>query len=252
MNNYKLTISYDGTNFNGWQQQKNTENTIQEIVTDSIQKCIGEKVEVIASGRTDKGVHAYGQVVNFQCVKQLKIKMFLNEINEILPNAIVVRDMEQVPERFHARYNAKQKTYVYKIVNKKINNPFKRKYTLHVKENLNIELMKDAARSLMGTHDFAGFSSTKKSKKGTVKTISNIEIKEQYDELHIYFTGDGFLYNQVRIMVGTLLDIGTGKLKVNSVKDVLQNKDREQAGTTVPPHGLYLVSVEYDKESDEN
>lgn len=248
MNNYKITVMYDGTNYNGWQNQGNTENTIQNNLELAIQKNIKEKIEIIASGRTDKGVHSYGQVCNFKTKNKINKKM-IKSINEELQNSIVIKNCEEVDERFHARYNVKEKTYKVKILNSEINNPVTRRYVYHIEDNLSINKMKEAVKLFIGEHDFVGFSSLKKAKKTTIRTITKIDIIEQKtefgNEIEIIVTGDGFLYNQVRIMAGTLLDIGTSKLNTNIITEVFENKNRADAGHTIPPFCLYLDNVKY-------
>ncbi len=244
MYNYKINIAYDGTNFNGWQNQGNTDNTIQTAMEKALSSILREKIELTASGRTDKGVHAYNQVCNFNCKTKITVPV-LDEINEALQNSIVIKNCQAVDERFHSRYNVKSKTYRVKLLNTKYNNPLTRKYVYHIIDKLDIEKMKNAANDFVGEHDFAGFSSLKKSKKSTVRNITSIEFIENKGEIDILVTGDGFLYNQVRIMAGTLIDIGTGKLKDTVIKDVFNEKVREKAGHTIPPYCLYLDNVEY-------
>ncbi len=244
MYNYKINIAYDGTNFNGWQNQGNTENTIQTAMEKALSSVLKEKIELVASGRTDKGVHAYSQVANFNCKTKITVPI-LDEINEALQNSIVITNCKEANERFHARYHVKGKTYRVKLLNTKYNNPLTRKYVYHVVEKLDIEKMKAAANDFVGEHDFVGFSSLKKSKKSTTRNVTKIEFIENKGEIDILFTGDGFLYNQVRIMAGTLIDIGTGKLKDTIIKDVFDEKVRQNAGHTIPPYCLYLDNVEY-------
>ncbi len=244
MKNYKITVAYDGTNFNGWQNQGNTENTIQNHIETVLSKVLREKIEIIASGRTDKGVHAYNQVCNFK-TKSTITKDTLKLINDELNNAVVIKECKEVDERFHARYNVKSKTYRVKLLNSKFNNPITRKYVYNIEDKLNLEKMNKAAESFVGEHDFSGFSSLKKSKKTTVRTISKVEIIQNGEEIEILVTGDGFLYNQVRIMAGTLIDIGLNKLKENVIADVFDEKVRASAGHTIPPYCLYLDFVAY-------
>lgn len=252
MKNYKIVVMYDGSHFNGWQNQGNTENTIQNNIEIAIKNVINEKVEIIASGRTDKGVHSYGQVCNFKA-KSVLNNEFLVKINEELQNSIVIKSIEEVDERFHARYNVKEKTYRVKVLNSKFNNPISRKYVYHIDDKIDVEKMKKAARLLVGEYDFVGFSSLKKTKKSTTRTITGIDIfvKNLVDtsdfgkEIDIVVSADGFLYNQVRIIVGTLLDIGAGKIKEEIILEVLNEKIRAKAGHTIPPYCLYLDNVKY-------
>ncbi len=244
MNNYKINIAYDGTNFNGWQNQGNTENTIQSNIEKVLSKVLKENIEIIASGRTDKGVHANCQVANFKTKTKITMPV-LEEINEQLQNSIVIKECKEASERFHARYNVIEKTYRVKLNNGKFNNPLTRKYVYHIQDQLNMEKMQAAAEMLIGEHDFIGFSSLKKTKKSTTRKISNVEFIQNGDEIDMLFTGEGFLYNQVRIMAGTLIDIGLNKLDKNAVKTVLETKDRQNAGHTIPPYCLYLENVMY-------
>ncbi|MFV0519598.1 MAG: tRNA pseudouridine(38-40) synthase TruA [Lachnospirales bacterium] len=245
MYNYKMIISYDGGNHNGWQAQGNTKNTIQNVLENSIEVVLGEKVETFASGRTDKGVHAIGQVVNFKIGKKFVIKDFLTNINKELPTSIAVLEVSEAEERFHSRLNVKQKTYVYKVLNNKIHDPLRRNLCLFVDEPLDIELMKRAMTLFVGKHDFIGFSSMKKTKKSTERTMFEASIEEINDEIHFTFTSDGFLYNQIRIMMGCVLAIGQKKMQLNNIETVLLAKDRQLAGITVAPMGLYLKEVQY-------
>ncbi len=244
MKNYKITIAYDGTHFNGWQNQGNTDNTIQNNIESTLSKVLREKIELTASGRTDKGVHAYNQVASFK-TKSTITKETLLTINEELANAIVIKECKEMDDRFHARYNVKEKTYRVKLLNSKFNNPLTRKYVYNIEDKLNIEKMQAAAECFIGEHDFAGFSSLKKHKKSTVRTISKIEILQNGEEIDILVTGDGFLYNQVRIMAGTLIDIGLHKLNKEVIEKVLNEKVRATAGHTIPPFCLYLDEVKY-------
>lgn len=245
MYNYKMILTYDGSNYNGWQKQKNTEKTIQEALELAIKNIIKENIEIIGSGRTDKGVHALGQVANFQTKNQYDVKELKNHLNKELRNDITILKISEEDERFHSRYNTKSKTYIYKINNSETQNPFVRKYTYHLPEKLNIQKMKEASKFLIGEKDFQVFSSARNNKKNTVKTIENIEILSENNEILIRFKGNGFLYNQVRIMVGTLIEIGLEKHKPNYINDIFNKKERSFAGRTIPPHGLYLEKVYY-------
>ncbi len=244
MNNFKIEIAYDGTNFNGWQNQGNTENTIQNIMEKVLSEHLKQKIELVASGRTDKGVHARCQTASFKANNNITSQK-LDEINEALPNSIVIKSCKNASERFHARYNALEKTYRVKILNDKYNNPLSRNYVYHFEDRLDIEKMIIAAQDFIGKHDCASFSSAKKTKKSTERTILSVEFIENGSEIDILFTGDGFLYNQVRIMCGTLIDIGLNKLSSNAIKDAFKENDRQKAGHTIPPYCLYLDYVKY-------
>jgi len=242
--NYKITIAYDGSRFNGWQAQKASENTIQAVIEKAIAEIVGEKVEINGSGRTDAGVHAMGQAANFKTAKRIDKDSFLKEINGKLPSSIAVKSIKEAEERFHARLNAKGKTYEYTIWKAPYNNAFGKRFAFEC-AGLDCERMKKAAALLVGTHDFLGFSSLKKSKKSTVRTIFSIDIKEDDETVKISYTGNGFLYNMVRIMTGTLIETGEGKREAESIADVLDKKDRALAGFTAPAQGLCLMDVFY-------
>ncbi len=245
MYNYKMEISYDGASYNGWQKQKNAKGTIQEELETVISSIVSQKVEIVGSGRTDKGVHALCQVANFMVTKEQDVKKLKYDINKKLTNDISILSIKEVDERFHSRYNAKSKTYTYKINNAEFVNPFTRKYSYHVEEKLNISKMRKGAEYLIGKKDFACFSTARNVKKNTVKTIQSIDIVKEGMEVTIKFRGTGFLYNQVRIMVGTLLDIGHGVNSPEYVKEIFKKNERVFAGRKIPPHGLFLEKVEY-------
>ena len=244
MKNYKITIQYDGTKYNGWQKQGNTKNTIQEKFENVLSRMCGENTEIYASGRTDSGVHALCQVANFKCKTILSEPEIMDYLNSYLPDDILVTSISLAGERFHSRLNAVSKTYEYLIATKKPD-VFLRKYVYRTDEIPDIQKMKSAALLLLGTHDFKGFSSVKKTNKSTVRTINSIDITENDGIIKITVSGNGFLYNMVRIIVGTLLDIGTGKLSKDVIPQIFSELKRDMAGTTLPPQGLKLVNVFY-------
>ena len=243
--NYKLLLQYDGTKLNGWQKQGNTDNTIQGKLEAILEKMYGEYVEIHGSGRTDAGVHALGQVANFHASEQFSTEEIQNTLNEYLSKDIRVLDVETVDERFHARLTAKGKTYEYRIDNGKIANVFQRKYTMREENPLDLTARKNAAVYLLGTHDFKTFCANKKMKKSTVRTITAVEIKENDGIVSIRYTGNGFLYNMVRILTGTLIEVGRGKRVPEDVKEIINAQDRGAAGFTAPAQGLFLVEVDY-------
>lgn len=245
MRNYKVIVQYDGTKYNGWQKQGNTDNTIQEKIEAVLSEMAGKEIEVIGSGRTDAGTHAYGQVANFHINTEKSNEEILEYMNRYLPTDIAVLSIAQVPERFHSRLNSKSKKYIYRIHNSSIPNVFERKYTYFCPRHLDIEAMKVAAELLLGEHDFMSFCANKKMKKSTLRTIHSIDIKRTNGEIRLSFHGNGFLYNMVRIITGTLIEIGDGKRKPDDIKSILDSKSRESAGFTAPSHGLVLVEVEY-------
>lgn len=242
--NIKITVAYDGTRFNGWQKQKDGDNTIQSLLEKEIGDLIGEKVALFGSGRTDAGVHAKGQTANFKTEKEIDIEKFLKDINEKLPSSVAVKNAAEADERFHARLNAKSKTYEYTIWKAAYNNVFEKRYAFSC-TGLDVNKMKEASADFIGTHDFKGFCSAKRTKKSTVRTVYSIDFKEDDETIKISFTGNGFLYNMVRIMTGTLIEIGEGSRQKKTISEVLETKNREDAGFTAPPQGLCLMNVFY-------
>jgi tRNA pseudouridine38-40 synthase len=245
MQNYKILIQYDGTHYSGWQKQKNTLDTIQGRFERILSQLNGGDVEISGSGRTDAGVHAIGQVANFKLHKKLDKKYVFDYLNKYLPDDIAVTDIDYADDRFHARLNAKRKTYVYRMWIGEYSNVFEHRFLYTLRQLPDIEKMKTAANLLTGRHDFFGFSSVKKTKKSTVREIYKIEIKKNENEIKIIFEGNGFLYNMVRILAGTIYDCGIGKMTCDSIKTVFETGQREYAGETLPPCGLTLLKVEY-------
>ncbi|TCK89024.1 tRNA pseudouridine38-40 synthase [Natranaerovirga hydrolytica] len=242
--NIKLVIMYDGTKYSGWQRLKNSEMTIQGKIETVLSKMTGEDIQLIGSGRTDAGVHAFNQIANFHTTTLKKVKDIKAYLNQYLPKDIVIKDVKEASERFHSRYNVKEKTYLYRIWTTDYPPVFEEPYTIHMHQSLDIEKMNKAANLLMGEHDFQGFSN-KKTKKSTIRTIKSLDIIKEKDELKFYITADGFLYNMVRIIVGTLLEVGEGKIKEDAILNMLESKERENAGTRAPAKGLTLQSVKY-------
>lgn len=246
MHTYRLTLSYDGSRYNGWQKQGNTKNTIQEKLETLLSRLTGEEVEVNGSGRTDAGVHAMGQVASFRTSAPQNCDSLLRDMRRYLPEDIGAVALEPAEPRFHARLNATGKTYVYRVWTEECPNVFERKYLYTVTESLDLAAMKEAATYLVGTHDFMSFCANKRMKKSTVRTVTELRIEQLGSELRFSVSGDGFLYNMVRILVGTLLEVGMGKRRPDSIPALLEAKDRSQAGYLVPPHGLRLEAVYYD------
>lgn len=244
MKNYKIIVQYDGTKYNGWQRQKNTKNTIQEKFESVLSLMCGKNVEIFASGRTDAGVHAQAQVANFKCETDKTCAEIMDYLNHYLPSNILVTGIEEVPERFHSRLNAVSKTYEYTIATKKPD-VFIRKYVYCADKIPDIEKMKNASQLFLGTHDFLGFSSVGKTKKSTVRTVNFMDIEETDGLIKIRINANGFLYNMVRIISGTLFDIGTGKLSASDIENIFNAKKREAAGVTLPACGLKLLEVFY-------
>lgn len=245
MRNIKLLIAYDGSRYNGWQRQENTENTIQGKLETLLTKMTGEAVEIHGSGRTDAGVHAKGQVANFHTNTKMKTEEIKTYMNEYLPMDIAVLEVKDAAERFHSRLNVKRKTYCYHIWNSSVPNVFARKYSYQVPEALDVESMERAASYLLGTHDFKSFCARKKMKKSTVRMIESIDFKRDGDMLLITYRGNGFLYNMVRILTGTLIEVGRGERQPEDMKTILESQKRENAGFTAPAQGLFMEKVEY-------
>jgi tRNA pseudouridine38-40 synthase len=244
MRNIKLTLEYDGTNYLGWQKQK-VGSTIQKTLEEAISLLTNEDIEVIGSSRTDAGVHAKGFVANFKTESKIPSEKFREAINYRLPDDIVILKSEEVNEDFHSRYSSDGKTYSYSILNREVPSAIGKDYLYHVKRKLSVELMKEACRYFIGTHDFIAFRSSGSSTKTTIRTITELYIEESNDIIKIYVTGDGFLYNMVRIIVGTLLMAGTNKINPEDIQNIIYDKDRTKAGICVPATGLVLEKVYY-------
>lgn len=245
--NVKLVLEYDGSRYDGWQKQGNTDNTIQGKLEAILTKWSGEETEVHGSGRTDAGVHAKGQVANFHIEESVcpHAKEAKNYLNRYLPEDIRVLKAEFVSDRFHSRLLAVRKTYAYVIETADKKNVFERKYVYGLGEKPDTAAMRTAAGYLIGEHDFRSFCSNKKMKKSSVRRLDEIRIEEQGTKLVITYTGSGFLYNMVRILTGTLLEVGLGKRRPEDMVKILEAKNREAAGVTAPAEGLFLMDVEY-------
>lgn len=245
MNNYKLTLSYDGTRYRGWQRQGNTENTIQAKVEGALSRILGQSVEVSGSGRTDAGAHARMQVVSFRAATELTVQEILSRLRISLPEDIAANDLTIAAPRFHARLSCIGKTYIYRVQNSEVPNVFERKFMYRVSEALDVAAMEDAAKILLGEHDFTAFQSNKSMKKSAVRRIDAIDITRHGEEIRFTVSGDGFLYNMVRIIVGTLLEAGAHRMSAEDVRYALDSKVRENAGPTAPAQGLCLWDVFY-------
>ena len=245
MKNYRMLLQYEGTRYQGWQKQESTDNTIQGKLEKLLSKMCGEKIEVQGSGRTDAGVHARGQVANAKMRTDMTPEEIRSYMNRYLPEDIGVLSVEEVDERFHSRLLAKGKTYCYQVINSEIPHVVDRRYAYVYPEKLNLKAMKKAAAYLCGEHDFAAFTSARKSKKSTVRNIEEIRIEEDGDLLCFYFSGNGFLFHMVRILMGTLLEVGAGRMQPEEVKHILASGKRENAGPLVPAQGLTLIEVRY-------
>lgn len=246
MRNIKLTIEYDGKDFNGWQKQPNKLN-IQGEIEKAIERITGEKVDLTASGRTDAGVHALGQVANFKTNSNIPIEKIPIALNTNLKKSIVIKEAEEVEERFHSRLNCKRKTYRYIINHSKYGTALYRNLETHIPLELDIKNMQKAVKYFEGEHDFKAFKASGTSSKSTIRTIYKADvIVAENERIYIELTGNGFLYNMVRIISGTIVEVGLGKKKPEDIKEIIESKNRENAGKTLPPQGLYLVKVEYD------
>ena len=246
MRNIKLVIEYDGKEFNGWQKQPNKLN-IQGEIEQAIERITGEKVDLMASGRTDAGVHALGQVANFKTNSNMPIEKFPIALNANLKKSIVIKSAEEVEERFHSRLNCKRKTYRYVINNSKYGTAIYRNLETHIPIKLDIQKMQQAIKYFEGEHDFKAFKASGTSSKSSVRTIYKAEVLDAGNErIYIELTGNGFLYNMVRIISGTLVDVGLGKIEPEEIENIILSKDRQHAGKTLPPQGLYLLTVEYE------
>lgn len=246
MRNIKLIIEYDGKDFNGWQKQP-TKLNIQGTIEQAIKMITGEETNLMASGRTDAGVHAYGQVANFKTNSNIPIEKIAIALNSNLKKSIRIISAEEVEERFHSRLTCKKKTYRYIINNSEFSSAIYRNLETHIPHKLNIEKMKKAAQYFEGEHDFKAFKASGTSSKSSVRTIYKAKVIEMpNNRIYIELTGNGFLYNMVRIIAGTLVDVGVGKTEPEDIKNIIDSKDRSLAGKTLPPQGLYLLNVEYD------
>ena len=244
MRNLRLDICYDGTRYKGWQRLAGEDNTIQGKLEQTLSRILGETVEVSGSGRTDAGAHALGQVANFHCHSVMSCGEILSQLRRYLPEDIGIYSCQEVPDRFHARLNAKSKTYRYRVWNSDSPCVFNRKYVYIRPEELDVDAMRRAAAHFLGEHDFSAFCANRNFKKSTMRRIDSFTIERTGEEIHFAVTGNGFLYNMVRIMVGTLLEVGMRERNGDSIP-LLFGEKREKAGVLVPAQGLCLMGVEY-------
>ena len=246
MLNYRMLLQYDGTRNAGWQKQGNTENTLQGKLEALLERLCEEPVEVAGAGRTDAGVHAAGQVAHFHLKTRWDTEELRRSIQRYLPEDVAVLCLEEAPERFHSRLNAKGKTYIYRIWNADIPNVFERRFMTQIIPPLDIRLMRLAASELTGTQDYRAFCSLKRYKKSTVRMIRQLDIEQHGREIRIIACGDGFLYHMVRILAGTLIEVGLGNRDPRDMRRILESRNREEAGYTAPPQGLILHSIQYE------
>lgn len=243
-----MIVAYDGSDYHGFQIQPNA-ITIQEVLQQTLHHITGEHIHVSGSGRTDAGVHARGQVIHFCTNSPIPTERWTRIMNSHLPDDILVKETREVPPTFHARKSASRKTYRYTIRNSQLPDIFRRKYELHVPRPLDWEAMESGLKQLIGEHDFTSFTSSRTDKINRVRTLFDCWIKQEANDpevRHIYLCGNGFLYNMVRNIVGTLLEIGRGALKSSDMAAIMAARDRTCAGPTAPPHGLALWEVQYD------
>lgn len=243
--NYKLIISYDGSRFYGWEHQPNTDMTIQGKLENVLAKMVGEEVEILGAGRTDAGVHARAMVANFRADTTMTPEEIRDYFNRYLPDDICVREVQVAGDRFHSRYNALGKTYCYTCYVGPLKPVFDRKYVYYIEEQPNLDAMRDAAAILMGEHDFASFCSNPKMKKSTVRKVDKIQIEQKGPYITFTYHGTGFLQHMVRILTGTLLEVGYGKRQPNNMQELLDTPNRSNAGFTAPPQGLCMMQVDY-------
>ena len=244
MRNLRLDICYDGTRYKGWQRLQGDENTVQGKLEQALSRILGESIEISGSGRTDAGAHAVGQVANFHCNSKMPCQQILSQLSRYLPEDIGIYSCQEVPDRFHARLNAKAKTYRYRVWNSDAPCVFERRYVYVCPEKLDVAAMRRGAALFLGEHDFSAFCANRNFKKSTVRRIDSLCVEEVGDEIRFVVTGNGFLYNMVRIIVGTLLEVGSGARDAESITDLFGQK-RESAGALVPAKGLCLMEVFY-------
>lgn len=246
MRNFRILVSYDGTRYKGWQRLGNSGDTIQGKLETVLSRMLECPVEVSGSGRTDAGAHAAGQVASFRADTALSCREMESYLRRYLPEDIGVLEVTEAPPRFHARLSATGKTYVYRVWNSSRPNVFERRYVYQMPEPLDFAAMERAAADLLGTHDFLAFCSNKHFKKSPVRTITELKIQRIGEEVRFTVTGDGFLYNMVRILVGTLLEVGLHRREADCIPEILASRRRENAGETAPARGLCLMEVYYE------
>jgi tRNA pseudouridine38-40 synthase len=243
--NYKILLEYDGTHYHGWQRQKE-DRSIQQDIENALFTITGQKVSLIGSGRTDAGVHAFAQTANFKCITKLRPQDLLGGLNSLTSDEIVISSCEIVNDTFHARYDAKSKTYVYKILNRYKPSAILRHYAWHIRKELDLEAMRAAVFHIIGTHDFKAFEGAGSPRSHTTRRVLKADlIKEENGYLAFEIEADGFLRFMVRNIVGTMVDVGRAKISCDDFRRILDSKDRARAGATAPPHGLYLKEVKY-------
>lgn len=244
MKNIKLTIAYDGTNYSGWQVQDNA-RTVQGEIEKALKTIMKKEIKIHGSGRTDTGVHALGQTASFKADFSMPVEKISPALNSMLPLDIVIKKVEEVNIDFHARYSGKGKKYIYKIYNDKIRNPIYRNYSYFFNRDIDMDKLIKASKYFIGEHDFKAFMTSRSSVKNTVRTIYNIELYKRDSFIILEYTGNGFLYNMVRIITGTLLDVAVGKIDMEALEEIIESKNRINAGHKAHAGGLYLAEVYY-------
>jgi tRNA pseudouridine38-40 synthase len=244
MRNIKLTISYDGAAYKGWQLQKNGA-TVQGKLEKAIKKVLGKEHRVHGASRTDSGVHAKGQVAHFKTASSIPVEKISPALNAALPDDIVVKKTEEVSDKFHSRFDARSKLYRYNMLSSRQRDPFEEKYAWRIPYKLNLTRMRKEAAELVGRHDFKSFQASDNRERPSVRKISMIKLRKKGKMITLDIEGDGFLYNMVRNITGTLVDIGRGYLPPGSMKEILEIRDRRKAGPTAPAKGLFLIEVKY-------
>lgn len=249
MRNLKIVLEYDGTGYHGWQRQKDL-TTVQQVLEDIVLRITGERLAIFGSGRTDAGVHALKQTAHFKTNSCIGSANLLAAMNSLLPKDIVVKEIQEVPESFHARFDAKSKTYMYQIINSPTRSALYRQYAWHIRTPLDVIEMGKGLSFLKGRHDFTAFCGKKEVNRNCIRTITDVRLeKNPSGMIGIYLEADGFLRYMVRSVVGTLAEVGRGKRPPEELLSILQAKDRKRAGMTAPPQGLFLVEVKYETRS---
>lgn len=245
MQKYKMILSYDGTDFSGWQMQSNRE-TVQATVMQAFEKIFKKKIYIVGSGRTDAGVHAHGQVAHFSLEKPIERSLNLRAaLNGNLPLSIRIKEILSVPKSFHARFSVKRKHYHYNLHIDPVPSPFTQRYSTHLRPPFDLVLLKQALSLFLGTHDFTTFANVDPGSSNPIKTLFDIRLIEECEKVRLEFEGSGFLYKMVRNLVGTLLEVGAGKRSLTSIPELLAKKDRRVAPAPAPAKGLFLTKVDY-------
>lgn len=245
MNNYKLIIQYDGGRYKGWQRLGDSDNTIQGKIEHVLSEMLQRRIEITGCSRTDAGVHAFFQVANFKIKDDIDEAELKRYLNRYLPKDISVIEVQRVPERFHARLNAKAKTYLYQIYNEEHGDPFLRRYSMHIGKKLDLGAMRKVAGYFLGSHDFTAFSNARSKTKSMVREIYSIDIEKSKGLIQIRICGNGFLHNMVRRMAGVMINAGLGDIQPDSVPSLLRQKQRGDVGITADACGLILENIEY-------